>query len=59
MKNFFSRLYIDFSSECSSRTKIGRDLEFIRGERQFYLDHHGVVSFCTNGAGKQAVDRIM
>ena len=41
------------------KTKIGRDLEFTGGEREFYLDFHGVVSFCTTSARKQAVDKIM
>ena len=43
----------------SLRTKIGRDLDVIRGEGEFYLGYHGIVSFCTSSAGKQAVDKIM
>ena len=41
------------------RTKLGRDLEFIREERKFYLDYHGVVGFYKRMAGKQAVEKIM
>ena len=41
------------------KTEIGRDLEFIREKREFYLDFYDVVSFCTSSAGKQAIDGIM
>ena len=48
-----------FSSQCSSKTKIGRNVGFIRGERKFYPDSHGIVRFCTSSTGKQAADNIM
>ena len=57
-KKQFSQFCISFSSDCSSRTKLATDLEFIRGERKFYLDYR-VVRFCTSIPGKQAVDRIV
>ena len=54
-----SRFCITFISEYSSRTKIDRDLEFVRRERKLYLGYHKMVNFYTCSLGKQAVDKIM
>ena len=47
-----------FSIEYNSKTQISKDLEFIRGEIEFYLDVYETVRFCNSRAQKQSVDEI-
>ena len=58
-EKFVSSFCVRFSNECSSRTNIDRELEMIRGERQFYVDYQEIVSFYNSRTEKQAVDEIM
>ena len=58
-KKIILRFCISLSSECSLRPKIGSDFEFIRREREFYLDYCKVVSICNSKTVKQTVDEIM